>query len=84
MVPFCPHLLQNLSPIAGILSSLTLTLANLYPSSSLEINVLSTYPNCPFFTVTDSSILPLPSLETAIFPITTNLSCNLTLLLIIP
>ena len=44
-VPFCPHLLQNLSPIAGILSSLILTFAIRNPSSPSVINDLSTNPN---------------------------------------
>ncbi len=48
-VPFCPQRLQNLSPIAGILSSRILTFAKRNPSSSSVIKVLSTNPNCPFF-----------------------------------
>ena len=44
-VPFCPALLAILSPIAGILSSRTLTLAILNPSSPSVIKDLSTKPN---------------------------------------
>ena len=44
-VPFCPHLLQNLSPIAGILSSLIRTFAKRNPSSPSVIKLLSTYPS---------------------------------------
>ena len=49
MVPFCPHLLQNLSPIAGTRSSRIDTLATLVPFAVFEIYVLSTNPCCPFF-----------------------------------
>ena len=56
IVPFWPHLLQNLSPIAGILSSLIRTLAILKPSSPSVINDLSTKPNWPFLGVIDESI----------------------------
>ena len=56
-VPFWPQRLQNLSPIAGILSSRILTFARRNPSSSSVINVLSTNPNCPFFGYTDASML---------------------------
>ena len=55
IVPFCPHLLQNLSPITGILSSRTRTLAILEPSAPSVIKVLSTYPSCPFLGKTDES-----------------------------
>ena len=44
-VPFWPQRLQNLSPIAGILSSLILTFANRYPSAPCVIYVLSTNPD---------------------------------------
>ena len=75
MVPFCPHLLQNLSPIAGILSSLILIFANLNPSSPSVINDLSTYPNCPFFGKVDASLnFVLSSIEDILFPIRTFLS----------
>ena len=41
--------------MAGIRSSLTRTFAILNPSSPSVINVLSTYPNCPFFGNTEES-----------------------------
>ena len=49
IVPFCPHLEQNLSPIAGTRSLRTLTLANLNPVSPSVMKDLSTNPSCPFF-----------------------------------
>ena len=49
MVPFCPHLLQNLSPIAGTRSSRIDTFAILVPFGVFDIYVLSTNPSCPFF-----------------------------------
>ena len=44
-VPFCPHLLQNLSPMLGIRSCLHLTLAILNPCSPSVIKALSTNPS---------------------------------------
>ena len=85
MVPFCPHLLQNLSPIAGILSSLILTFAILNPSSPSVINVLSTNPSCPFFGTTEVSIDLLGSIiSDKVIPIITDLSSNLVFSLMIP
>jgi len=56
IVPFCPHLEQNLSPILGIRSSLTRTLASRNPSSPSVINDLSTNPSCPFLGTIESSL----------------------------
>ena len=85
MVPFCPHRLQNLSPIAGILSSLIRTFANRFPSSPSVINDLSTYPNCPFFGKTDPSLYIFGfSRSLLTFPINTILSFNLVFSLINP
>ena len=55
IVPFCPALLANLSPIAGIRMCLTLTFARRPPSSSLVMKDLSIYPIAPFFGLMDSS-----------------------------
>ena len=56
IVPFCPALDAILSPIFGIRSSRTRTLAIRVPISPSVINVLSTIPSCPFFGVFDASI----------------------------
>ena len=45
IVPFWPHLEQNLSPIAGIRSWRIRTFANLNPSSPSVMNALSTNPS---------------------------------------
>ena len=85
IVPFCPHLEQNLSPIAGTLSCLTLTLAILNPSSLSVINDLSTYPICPFFGNTEASNgLSGSSRLVVILPINTFLSSKITFSFIIP
>ena len=85
IVPFCPARLQNLSPIDGSLSCLTLTFANLNPSSPSVINALSTYPNCPFFGTTEESEYTLGSLTSVVhLPINTILSFNFVFSLIIP
>ena len=55
IVPFCPALEQNLSPICGTLSPLILTFAILLPSSPSVINALSTTPTCPFLAYTELS-----------------------------
>ena len=76
-MPFWPALLAILSPIAGILSSRSLTLATLKPSSPNVIKDLSTYPSWPFLDLTESSIHTslLVKLE-LIFPIKIILSFN--------
>ena len=76
-VPFCPQRLQNLSPILGMRSSLTLTFAILNPSSPSVINDLSTKPNCPFLGKTELST-KVPGLLTLemTFPIRTFLSSS--------
>ena len=55
IVPFCPALDANLSPMAGIRSCLIRILAILPPFSSRVINALSTYPILPFLELIDSS-----------------------------
>ena len=77
IVPFCPHREQNLSPMLGILSFLTRTFAILNPSPLSVINVLSTYPSCPFLGNTDASNeFSGSSKFVVIFPINTFLSSN--------
>ena len=85
IVPFCPHRLQNLSPMLGILSLRTLTFASLNPSSPSVIKVLSTYPNCPFFGKTDESTDVSGSARFVVtFPIRTFLSSRKVFSLISP
>ena len=55
-VPFCPHLEQNLSPMAGDRLSRIRILAKRKPSSPSVIKALSTKPCCPFLAKTDESI----------------------------
>ena len=85
MVPFCPQREQNLSPIFGIRSSLTLTFASRNPSSPSVINDLSTKPNWPFFGNTEASI-DISGFDRLVvtFPITTLLSFILVFSLINP
>ena len=85
IVPFCPLLEAILSPIAGILSSLTLTFAILNPSSPSVINALSTNPSCPFLGNTDESnnFSEFSELNVTL-PITTTVSSKGVFSLIIP
>ena len=82
IVPFWPHLEQNLSPMEGILSSRIRIFARRLPFSSLEIKVLSTIPSCPFFVLTDWSKYLVPSVDT--FPNIIILSCITVSVLITP
>ena len=68
-VPFCPALLQNLSPVFGNLIARILTFAILLPSSSVVMNALSTIPTCPFFGTTDESIYVLLTGSNVALPI---------------
>ena len=56
-VPFCPHRLHTLSPISGIRTCLTRTLAVRKPSPPRVINALSTTPFAPFLVPIDESIM---------------------------
>ena len=85
IVPFWPHRLQNLSPIAGILSSRILTLAILNPSSPSVMNVLSTYPSCPFLgEIEESTALFGSVISDNAIPIRTILSSSFVFSLISP
>ena len=84
-VPFCPAREQNLSPNAGILIALTLTLAIRCPSSPSVIKDLSTKPVCPFLHLTEESInSPSSSKDVVTFPIIIVLFDKIVFSLIIP
>ena len=55
-VPFCPCLLANLSPIWGILTLRTLTLANLSPEKFYETMTISTQPFSALLDLNDASL----------------------------
>ncbi len=57
MTPFWPCLEANLSPISGILMSLTLTLNILPPSTFSVMNIESTTPASDGLTATEVSLL---------------------------
>ena len=72
IVPFCPALEQNLSPIFGIRSDLILTFAILFPSSPVLINECATTPTCPFLVLTElSTYIPGFNILFVPIPITT-------------
>jgi hypothetical protein len=59
-VPFYPCLLQNLSPIYGILRDLTLTLTNLYPFWFSLRSTESTTPRSARLDINEHSLIFLP------------------------
>ena len=85
IVPFCPALEQNLSPIFGILEALILTLAMRCPSSPSVKNALSTIPVCAFLHFIEASIKELgSSMLFMAFPIIIVLSFKTVFSFIIP